>query len=81
MRAARLGARGGYGVVAPEDAEVIVALPRRRRADACKTPARAFMTTGKPILRHEPRHWVGFLMNEFREDALTERLAAATTHA
>ena len=37
-----------------------------------------FMTSGKPIYGMH-RGTVGFLMNEFREDDLAERLAAAKT--
>ena len=70
---ARLAAR--YGATPPEEADVIVALG----GDGLMLQTlRAFMTTGKPIYGMN-RGTVGFLMNEFREDGLAERLAAATT--
>ena len=70
---ARLAQR--YGAAAPEDADVIVALG----GDGLMLQTlRAFMITGKPIYGMN-RGTVGFLMNEFREDALAERLAAAKT--
>jgi NAD+ kinase len=69
----RLAAR--YRAVPPEEADVIVALG----GDGLMLQTlRAFMTTGKPIYGMH-RGTVGFLMNEFREDGLTERLAAAKT--
>ena len=39
-----------------------------------------FMTSGKPIYGMH-RGTVGFLMNDFREDGLPERLAEAANHA
>jgi len=69
--AARLAAR--YGNVAPRSADVIVALG----GDGLmlKT-ARRFMSSGKPIYgMHQGS--IGFLMNEYREAGLRERLAAA----
>jgi NAD+ kinase len=72
---ARLARR--YGAVAPEDADTIVALG----GDGFMLQTlHAFMNTGKPIygMNHGS---VGFLMNEYREDALTERLAAADVTA
>jgi NAD+ kinase len=70
---ARLAKR--YGAAAPEEADVIVALG----GDGLMLQTlRAFMTTGKPIYGMN-RGTVGFLMNEFREDGLAERLAAAKT--
>jgi len=62
-----------YGSVAPEQAEVIVALG----GDGFMLQTlHTFMTSGKPIYGMH-RGTVGFLMNEFGEDALKERLAAA----
>jgi len=62
-----------YGTVAPADADVIVALG----GDGLMLQTlHAFMDTGKPIYGMN-RGTVGFMMNEYREDALKERLAAA----
>ena len=70
---ARLAQR--YGDAAPADADVIVALG----GDGLMLQTlHAFMTSGKPIYGMH-RGTVGFLMNEFREDSLAERLAAAQT--
>ena len=67
----RLGS--AYGTVAPEDAEVIVALG----GDGFMLQTlHTFMNSGKPIYGMNCGS-VGFLMNEFREDDLAERLAAA----
>jgi NAD+ kinase len=70
---ARLAAR--YGNVEPEAAEVIVALG----GDGLMLQTlRRLMRSGKPIYGMH-RGTVGFLMNEFQEDRLNERLAAAIT--
>jgi len=64
-----------YGAAAPEDADVIVALG----GDGLMLQTlHAFMISGKPIYGMH-RGTVGFLMNDFSEDALPERLAAAKT--
>ena len=64
-----------YGDTRPDDAEIIVALG----GDGLMLQTlHRFMTSGKPIYGMH-RGTVGFLMNEFREDALPERLAAAQT--
>ncbi len=69
--------RARYGSVAPEDADVIVALG----GDGLMLETlHRFMNTGKPIYGMN-RGSVGFLMNEFREDDLRERLAAAEVTA
>jgi NAD+ kinase len=68
---ARLGA--AYKAVAPEKADVIVALG----GDGFMLQTlHAFMNSGKPIYGMNCGS-VGFLMNEFHEDRLAERLAAA----
>ena len=70
---ARLATR--YGDTAPADADVIVALG----GDGLMLQTlHAFMTSGKPIYGMH-RGTVGFLMNDFREDGLPERLAEAET--
>jgi len=62
-----------YGNVAPGDADVIVALG----GDGLMLQTlHNFMEAGKPIYGMN-RGTVGFMMNEYREDALKERLAAA----
>jgi NAD+ kinase len=62
-----------YGDVAPEHADVIVALG----GDGLMLQTlHRFMGSGKPIYGMN-RGTVGFMMNEYREDALAERLAAA----
>ena len=62
-----------YDHVAPEDADVVVALG----GDGLMLQVlHRFMATGKPIYGMN-RGTVGFLMNEFREDGLIERLEAA----
>ena len=62
---------------APEEADVIVALG----GDGLMLQTlHAFMKSGKPIYGMH-RGTVGFLMNEFNEDRLPERLAAAKTAA
>ena len=69
----RLAAR--YGDTARADADVIVALG----GDGLMLQTlHAFMTSGKPIYGMH-RGTVGFLMNDFREDGLPERLAEAET--
>ena len=66
-----------YGSVRPEDADVIVALG----GDGFMLQTlHAFMNTGKPIYGMH-RGTVGFLMNEYGEDGLRERIAAAVTTA
>jgi NAD+ kinase len=66
-----------YGAARPEDADVIVALG----GDGFMLQTlHAFMNTGKPIYGMH-RGTVGFLMNEFGEDGLPERIAAAITTA
>ncbi len=62
-----------YGNIAPDRAEVIVALG----GDGLMLQTlHKFMHAGKPIYGMH-RGTVGFLMNEFRESGLRERLAAA----
>jgi NAD+ kinase len=62
-----------YGDVRPADADVIVALG----GDGLMLQTlHKFMESGKPIYGMN-RGTVGFMMNEYREDALTDRLAAA----
>ena len=69
---ARLTAR--YGSVKPEEADVVVALG----GDGLMLQTlHAFMNTGKPIYGMNCGS-VGFLMNEYLEDRLPDRLAAAT---
>jgi NAD+ kinase len=64
-----------YGNLAPETANVIVALG----GDGLMLQTlHKFMNTGKPIYGMH-RGTVGFLMNEFQEAGLKERLAAAQT--
>jgi len=68
---ARLAAR--YGNVEPQVADVVVALG----GDGLMLQTlHRLMSTGKPIYGMH-RGTVGFLMNDFQEDALRERLAAA----
>jgi NAD+ kinase len=70
---ARLAAR--YGNVEPEKSEVIVALG----GDGLMLQTlRRFMRSGKPIYGMH-RGTVGFLMNEFQEEHLKDRLTAAIT--
>ena len=62
-----------YGSVPPHDADVIVALG----GDGLMLQTlHNFMEAGKPIYGMN-RGTVGFMMNEYREDTLKERLAAA----
>ena len=69
--AAALGAR--YAHAPPEQADVVVALG----GDGLMLQSlHRFMGTGKPIYGMN-RGSVGFLMNDFREDSLVERLEAA----
>jgi NAD+ kinase len=64
-----------YGDGAPDEADIIVALG----GDGFMLQTlHGFMTAGKPIYGMH-RGTVGFLMNEYREDQLRERLAAAET--
>jgi NAD+ kinase len=64
-----------YGDAKPEEADVIVALG----GDGLMLQTlHKFMTAGKPIYGMH-RGTVGFLMNEYHEDSLKERLAAAET--
>jgi NAD+ kinase len=66
---------GRYGGVAPEDADVVVALG----GDGFMLQTlHTLMMSGKPIYGMH-RGTVGFLMNEYAEDHLAERLAAAET--
>jgi NAD+ kinase len=72
-RAAQARLSAAYKAVAPEKADVIVALG----GDGFMLQTlHAFMNSGKPIYGMNCGS-VGFLMNEFREDRLAERLAAA----
>jgi NAD+ kinase len=72
---ARLSQR--YRGVEPEQADVVVALG----GDGLMLQTlHAFMNTGKPIYGMNCGS-VGFLMNEFREDGLPERVAAAISTA
>src|SRR5215468_10116423 len=62
-----------YGQASPDDADVIVALG----GDGLMLQTlHKFMHAGKPIYGMH-RGTVGFLMNEYREEGLRERLAAA----
>jgi len=64
-----------YGGVAPETADVIVALG----GDGLMLQTlHRFMTSGKPIYGMH-RGTVGFLMNEYQADRLPERIAEAKT--
>ncbi len=64
-----------YGDTAPDDADVVVALG----GDGLMLQTlHRFMTSGKPIYGMH-RGTVGFLMNDFHEDRLPERLAEAET--
>jgi NAD+ kinase len=66
-----------YAGVAPEEAQIVVALG----GDGFMLETlHAFMNTGKPIYGMNYGS-VGFLMNDFREDGLKERLAAAVSTA
>jgi NAD+ kinase len=70
---ARDALRSQYGDAPPADADVIVALG----GDGLMLQTlHKFMEAGKPIYGMN-RGTVGFMMNEYREDALKERLAAA----
>ena len=76
-RAAQESLSRRYGGVQPERADAIVALG----GDGLMLQTlHAFMNTGKPIYGMNCGS-VGFLMNEFREDDLPERLAAAVETA
>jgi NAD+ kinase len=73
-RAAQSRLSSFYGAVAPEKAATIVALG----GDGFMLETlHAFMNTGKPIYGMNCGS-VGFLMNEFREEGLRERLKAAS---
>jgi NAD+ kinase len=73
VRAARDRLDALYHGVSPEQADVIVALG----GDGFMLQTlHAFMNTGKPIYGMNGGS-VGFLMNEFTEDGLPERIAAA----
>src|SRR5579871_2695137 len=62
-----------YGEVPPAEADVIVALG----GDGLMLQTlHKFMESGKPIYGMN-RGTVGFMMNEYHEDGLKERLAAA----
>src|SRR6476646_12297256 len=64
-----------YGDPKPQDADIIVALG----GDGLMLQTlHRYMTSGKPIYGMH-RGTVGFLMNDFREDGLPERLAEAET--
>jgi NAD+ kinase len=66
-----------YGAVAPDEADIIVALG----GDGLMLQTlHRFMNTGKPIYGMNCGS-VGFLMNEFHEDGLPERLAKAVQTA
>src|SRR5688500_15102820 len=72
-RAAHARLSAAYKAVPPEEADVIVALG----GDGFMLQTlHAFRNSGKPIYGMNCGT-VGFLMNEFREDRLKERLAAA----
>ncbi|MBN9063280.1 MAG: NAD kinase [Rhizobiales bacterium 65-9] len=72
-QAARIALAARYGDAPPEDADVIVALG----GDGLMLQTlHAQMGTGKPIYGMN-RGSVGFLMNEYREDNLMERISAA----
>jgi len=72
---ARAGLGKRYGDSAANEADVIVALG----GDGLMLQTlHRFMTSGKPIYGMH-RGTVGFLMNEFREEGLPERLAEAAT--
>src|SRR6185312_3902321 len=74
-REAYAGLEKRYGNCEPKNADVIVALG----GDGLMLQTlHAFMTSGKPIYGMH-RGTVGFLMNDFREDGLPERLAEAET--
>ena len=74
-REARTRLRHRRGDADPAEADVIVALG----GDGLMLQTlHRFMTSGKPIYGMH-RGTVGFLMNDFRADALAERLAAAET--
>jgi len=72
-RAAQARLAAAYNAVEPADADIVVALG----GDGFMLQTlHAFMNSGKPIYGMNCGS-VGFLMNEFREDALIERLEAA----
>ncbi len=64
-----------YGDASPKDADIVVALG----GDGLMLQTlRALMDSGKPIYGMH-RGTIGFLMNEYQDDGLKERLAAAKT--
>jgi NAD+ kinase len=70
---ARAGLAKRYGDAAPDEADIVVALG----GDGLMLQTlHKFMTSGKPIYGMH-RGTVGFLMNEFSEERLPERLAEA----
>ena len=72
-RAAQKALSTAYGGVSPKKADIIVALG----GDGFMLQTlHAFMNSGKPIYGMN-RGSVGFLMNEFRDDGLIERLSRA----
>ncbi len=72
-RAAEADLRAEYRSISPEEADVVVALG----GDGLMLQTlHRFMGTGKPIYGMN-KGTVGFLMNEYRPDALLERLNAA----
>ena len=75
QREARERLAGRYGDAEPAAADIIVALG----GDGLMLQTlHRFMTSGKPIYGMH-RGTVGFLMNDFSEERLAERLAAAET--
>lgn len=76
-QAARQALAGLYGDVAPEDADVIITLG----GDGLMLQTlHRFMNSDKPIYGMN-RGSVGFLMNEYRLDALRERLSGSIVSA
>jgi len=72
-KAAQAFLENRYGSTSPGDASIVVALG----GDGFMLQTlHAFMDTGKPIYGMN-RGSVGFLMNEYRPDGLSDRLAAA----
>lgn len=75
--AARDALQARYGALDPQDADVVVALG----GDGLMLQTlHQFMNTGKPIYGMN-RGSVGFLMNEYRENDLLERIRKAETTA
>jgi NAD+ kinase len=74
---ARRELRALYGEVAPEEADIVIALG----GDGLMLQTlHRFMSTGKPIYGMN-RGSVGFLMNEYRTDGLRDRLAETVVTA